>query len=279
MTTKEFSNQLELTNDGRLSFFFLGTGNAFQKSYYQSNLLVIKGESHVLIDCGTLCPYILEKEYNTKLAKIKNVLFTHPHADHIGGAEEIILTAFYISKHKLNIVIPKKFKKILWNHSLKGGIQLNENGKLSFNDYFDEFPVKKILSKPFEMYESNIGSINVKLFRTRHITTRPDSFRKSQLSYGIIFDDRILFTGDTQYNPGQINYLLEHFPKIEHIFHDCDITGFSVGVHASYEQLKQFPADVRAKMSLYHYSKKMEEVHPEEDGFAGFVKRGVYYNF
>ena len=279
MTTKEFSNQLEFTNDGKLSFFFLGAGNAFQKTYFQSNLLVVKGESHVLVDCGTLCPYILEKEYNAKLSKIKNLVLTHPHADHIGGMEELALSAYYISKHPVNIVIPKIFKKKLWNESLKGGIQYSENGKMTFNDYFSELPIKKIQKKPFEMFEANIGSINLKLFRTRHITTRATSFKDSQLSYGIIFDDRILFTGDTQYNPEQINFLLEHFPKIEHIFHDCDVSGYSVGVHASYEQLKLFPKEVRAKMSLYHYNKKMQEVSPEKDGFSGFVQRGIYYEF
>ena len=279
MTIKKFNNQLDFSNDGSLSIFFIGAGNAFQKSYYQANVLVIKGNDHVLIDCGTICPYAFEKEYNTKIYAVKNLILTHPHADHIGGVEEVALAAYYITKRPINIAIPPKFKKTLWNDSLRGGIQLSEKGKMSFNDYFSELPIKKIQKKPFEMFESNIGSINVKLFRTRHVTTRPNSFRNSQFSYGIIFDDRILFTGDTQYNPSQINFLLDKFPRIEHIFHDCDVSGASSGVHATYSQLKQFPPEVRAKMSLYHYSKKKNEVDAEKDGFAGFVQHGIYYIF
>lgn len=279
MKTKEFSNQLEFSNDGTLSIFFIGTGNAFQKDFFQANILVVKGSSHILVDCGSFCPYILEKEYNTKISDIKNIILTHPHADHIGGVEELALSAFYVTKQPLNIAIPKEFKKKLWNESLRGGIQFCENGKLGFNDYFSEFPIKRIQKKPFEIFESNIGSINIKFFRTRHVTLRTKSLKHSQVSYGLIFDERVLFTGDSQYNPDQIMLLLKKYPKIEHIFHDCDISGFSSGVHASYVQLKKFSPEIRKMMSLYHYSKRVYEVDAESDGFAGFVKRGTYYIF
>ena len=279
MTTKEFESQIELTNNGNLSIFFLGTGNAFQKSFYQTNLFVTKGDTSLLIDCGTLCPYVLEKEYNTKLASIKNLILTHPHADHVGGVEEIALKSYYVSKSKINIAIPKKFKKKLWDETLRGGIQFSENGKLSFSDYFTELPITKILSNPFEMYETNFGTLNIKMFRTRHVTTKQNSFRNSQFSYGLIFDDKVLFTSDTQYNPGQLKFLLERYTNIEHIFHDCDVSGFSSGVHAAYEQLKTLPADVRKIMSLCHYNEKVNTVDAVADGFYGFVQRGIYYNF
>ena len=147
MTTKEFNEKLEFTNDGSLSLFFLGSGSAFQKSFFQTNLLVVKGSSHVLIDCGTLCPYVLEKEYGSKISEIKNLILTHPHADHIGGVEEIALTSYYVTKSKVNIAIPKKFKKQLWNESLKGGIQYSEKGRRTFSDYFSVLPIKKIQKK------------------------------------------------------------------------------------------------------------------------------------
>ena len=65
---------LELKNSGRLSVFFIGTGSAFSKRYFQTNVLVVKGEDHLLIDCGTLCPYALEKNYGLELKKIDNLL-------------------------------------------------------------------------------------------------------------------------------------------------------------------------------------------------------------
>ena len=71
MKTSHFVSNIELTNDGYLSLFFLGTGNAFTKTSFQTNLLVVKGQTHLLIDCGTLCSYAIENLYNGKIADIQ----------------------------------------------------------------------------------------------------------------------------------------------------------------------------------------------------------------
>ena len=279
MTIKKFENRINLTNDGQLSLFFLGTGSAFSKINFQNNLLVIKGDTHLLIDCGTLCPYAMETLYNTKISKIRNVILTHPHADHIGGVEEMVLIGKYVTKEPVNIIIPKKFKKKLWNESLRGGIQFSETGKMKFEDYFREIEIHKILTKPFEMYESKIGNINIKLFRTRHVTSRPDSLKNSQISYGVLIDEKVLFTADTQFNEPQLRYLLSRYKTIECIFQDCDISGYSAGVHASYDQLCTLNPEIRSKMYLCHYSDSVNSIDALVDGFAGLAKHGVYYNF
>ena len=129
---------LELRNSGRLSVFFVGTGSAFSKRYFQTNVLVVKGEDHLLIDCGTLCPYALETKYGLELSKIDNILLTHPHADHIGGVEELALVDRYVKKQKANLVITDEFKELLWNESLKGGLKVNEEGPLFIDDYFNQ---------------------------------------------------------------------------------------------------------------------------------------------
>ena len=54
MEIKDFSDKVEFTNDGRLSLFFVGTGSAFSKEFFQNNLIIVKGNDHILIDCGTL---------------------------------------------------------------------------------------------------------------------------------------------------------------------------------------------------------------------------------
>lgn len=278
MFIKDFNSKIEMTTENELSFFFIGTGSAFSKINYQTNLLVIKGQDHLLIDCGSLCPYALETNYNTRIGEIKNILPTHPHADHIGGIEELALVGYYVNKAKCTMIITDEFKKRLWKDSLCGGIQFSENGKMTFDDYFLQKKPKLIQKKPFEIFETNVGTINIKLFRTRHVTTLKNSLKASQVSYGVIFDDRILFSGDTQFNPEQLDFLLKQF-NIEYIFHDCDFTGFSAGVHATYNQLKTLPAPIKEKMFLCHYNSSAQKVSPVEDGFAGFTKPGVYYSF
>ena len=265
---------LELTNSGRLSVLFIGTGSAFSKRYFQTNVLVVKGNDHLLIDCGTLCPYALEKNYGLELKHIDNLLLTHPHADHIGGVEELALVDRYVKKQKCNLVITDEFKQLLWNESLKGGLKVNEEGPLTLDDYFVQIKPEQIVAQPFEIYEANVGSINVKLFRTRHVTcSDPEVF---QISYGLMIDDRVLYPCDTQFNPEQLDYLVHNFP-VKVIFHDCDISGYSEGVHASYAQLKTLPDEIKAMTYLCHYNGRAEEINPQDDGFRKFARPGVWY--
>jgi len=279
MKTSHFVSNIELTNDGYLSLFFLGTGNAFTKTAFQTNLLVVKGKDHLLIDCGTLCSYAYENLYNGKITDIQNLLLTHPHADHIGGVEELALAGKYITKRPLNLVITDEFKKLLWKESLRGGIQYSEEGKMTFEDYFNQIKPVRIQKKPFEMFETDVGSINVKIFRTRHVTTRKDSLKDSQISFGLIIDDRVLFTADTQFNRPQLEFLLDKYKSIEVIFHDCDVMGYSRGVHAAYDELVTLPMDIKKKMILCHYSEAVSTVDALVDGFAGLAKHWVYYDF
>ena len=279
MKTRHFVSNIELTNSGNLSLFFLGTGNAFTKTAFQTNLLIIKGQDHLLVDCGTLCSYAFENMYNGRITDIKNLLLTHPHADHIGGVEELALEGKYITKRLVNLVITDEFKKSLWEESLKGGIQYSEEGVMTFDDYFNQIKPVRIQKKPFEMFETNVGSINIKLFRTRHVTTRKKSLKKSQISYGLIIDDRILFTADTQFNPEQLQFLLDKYKKIEVIFHDCDVMGYSRGVHAAYDELVTLPKEIKEKTFLSHYSEAVSTIDALVDGFAGLAKHWVYYDF
>lgn len=279
MKTRHFVSNIELTNSGNLSLFFLGTGNAFTKTAFQTNLLIIKGQDHLLVDCGTLCSYAFENMYNGRITDIKNLLLTHPHADHIGGVEELALEGKYITKRLVNLVITDEFKKCLWGESLKGGIQYSEEGVMTFDDYFNQIKPVRIQKKPFEMFETNVGSINIKLFRTRHVTTRKKSLKKSQISYGLIIDDRILFTADTQFNPSQLQFLLDKYKNIEVIFHDCDVMGYSRGVHAAYDELVTLPKEIKEKTFLSHYSEAVSTIDALVDGFAGLAKHWVYYDF
>ena len=145
-------------------------------------------------------------------------------------------------------------------------------------DYFTVTNPVKLKNTPFEMFETQLGTLNIKLFRTRHVTTSKTSLRNSQLSYGLLFDDKVLFTADTQFNPEQLNYLLENY-NIDTIFHDCDISGYSIGVHATYKQLAALRPETKAKTYLCHYSDVYKLFDPKKDGFAGFAEAGVYYNF
>lgn len=279
MKIQALKDNLLLQNNGGLSFFTVGVGSAFSKRHFQNNILVIKGDDHILIDCGTLCPFAFHS-YKTPITNVKNLLITHSHADHIGGLEEVALMGRYVTKQKPNMVITDTYKKLLWNQSLRGGNSYGEftNGRfLGFDDYFNQLKPKLISKKPRPMYEINIGSINIKMFRTEHIPEKAGSWSQSFYSLGVIIDDRILFPSDTRFDKDMILYLLKKFPKIEYIFHDCQF--YTGGVHASYDELKTLPDDIRQKVILCHYGDNFDPYTPEKDGFYGFAKQGCYYNF
>ena len=70
---------------------------------------------------------------------------------------------------------------------------------------------------------------------------------------------------------------IEQTYKPECIFHEC--TFFESPVHSSYNELLTLPTEMRKKMFLCHYGENYREFLPQDDGFAGFAERGLYYTF
>jgi mRNA degradation ribonuclease J1/J2 len=272
--------KFSLTNDGRLELFFIGVGSAFTKRHYQTNLLLIKGKDHLLIDCGTKGTQALY-ELGVAVTDIKNFLITHSHADHIGGLEEVALMGRYATKKKPVMIINETYQHILWDMSLRGGSAYNEEeakDTLSFSDFWNIIRPQWLPDYPRETYSARLGGIDIKMMRTKHIPDSSYDWQSSFWSCGVIIDERILFTSDTRYDYDLIDFYEKKF-KLEAIFHDCQF--FTGGVHASLEEIKQFPPDIKNKMYLTHYGDNWEEFEEKvaKYGFAGLAKQHVYYVF
>ncbi len=272
--------KLSLTNKGGLDIFFLGVGSAFTKQQYHTSLLVIKGKDHLLIDCGYRSPQAMY-DVGLETTAIRNILITHSHADHIGGLEELAIMGRYFSKRKLLMVINESFQHFLWESSLRGGLGHNERTAhkvLTFEDFFDIIRPKKLPEYPRETFSVKIGSIDIKMLRTKHIPDTAPDWQSSFWSCAVIIDDRILFSSDTRYDPDLVlNYDKEF--NFEAIFHDCQF--FTGGVHAGIDELNQLPAEIKRKMYLSHYGDNWEkfEKTAEKYGFAGFARQHSYYAF
>jgi ribonuclease BN (tRNA processing enzyme) len=280
MTITPLENKLSLTNSGTLSLFFVGVGSAFSKKHNQTNLLLIKGNDHLLVDCGTKCGQALH-QYGSSLASIRNYLVTHSHADHIGSLEEAALMGRYVAKVKPKMIITEAYEHILWDMSLRGGSAFGEETMgqmLTFEAFWDVVRPMQITSIPREVYETNLGSINIKMMRTIHIPDKSTSAFDSFWSCGLIIDNRILFTGDTRFDRELVEYFdgLYHF---EAIFHDCQF--YPGGVHASLDELNTLSPEHKKKIHLVHYGDNWEQFSDriKEYGFAGLTQEGVYYNF
>jgi ribonuclease BN (tRNA processing enzyme) len=279
MKIEKLSSELSLANDGGLSVFFLGVGSAFAKKNFQTNLLVVKGNTHILIDCGTTCSAALVS-YKSSIAKIKNLLITHSHADHIGSLEEAALMGRYATKIKPNIIITNDYQQILWENSLRGGLaygEVHSDGYLTFDDYFTAIIPEPLANDARPLYQCKLDGIDIKIFRTKHIPDTAGTWKTSFYSIGVLIDERILFPSDTRFDPDLISWMLKTYPTIEYIFHDCQF--YNGGVHASYEELKTLPQKIRSKIYLSHYGDNFATFTPEADGFLGFAQQGVYYHF
>lgn len=271
---------LPLSNDGDLSLTFIGVGSAFSKKFYQNNLLVVKGGVHVLVDCGSRTPEALNR-LGLSVTKIENYLITHSHADHIGGLEEVMLGNRYGPGKKPRLIATKRLSKIVWDMSLRGGSAYNEihNGKpLEMADFWNFLVPTRMPKAPRELCELELDGLKLRLFRTMHIPDSAPDWRSSFPSYGLIFDDRVLFTSDTRYDPQMVAELDAEY-GFEAIFHDCQL--FTGGVHASLEELAGLDRRIRAKTRLMHYGDAVESFADriEELGFAGIAEQWASYIF
>ncbi|MGO8692336.1 MAG: MBL fold metallo-hydrolase [Rectinemataceae bacterium] len=271
---------LPLTNGGDLSLTFIGSGNAFSKKYYQNNILMVKGGAHVLVDCGARTPEALVR-LGLSVTTVKNYLITHSHADHIGGLEEVMLVNRYGARQKPTLIATDRLKRILWSMSLRGGSSFNEvhEGKpLELADFWDFITPVRLAGGERELCETDIGGIDIRLFRTMHIPDSARDWRSSFPSYGLIIDKRVLFTSDTRYDPRMVTGLDAEY-GFEVIFHDCQL--FTGGVHASIEELAGLPETIRAKTRLMHYGDNVETFagRVRELGFAGLAEQWASYIF
>ncbi len=281
-TLRELNGQrLSLTNDGQLSLFFVGVGSAFSKLHYQTNLLIVKGQDHLMVDCGTKTPQAFH-ELGLPVSQVRNFYLTHSHADHIGGLEEVMLVARYGTRTKPNVWITPSYQTSLWDMSLRGGGSFNEinDGKnLTFADMWESKPLRWQPGYPRETYEFDVGSIHLKAFRTMHVPGSALSWESSFWSTGLVIDDRILFSGDTKFDRALVEDYTSLFP-IETIFHDCQFFPPG-GVHASIDELKDLPTDLKAKMILVHYGDDWEKNLSKvaDLGFEGLARQWVFYDF
>ncbi|HUX37500.1 MAG TPA: MBL fold metallo-hydrolase [Rectinemataceae bacterium] len=269
-----------LSTNGELSITFVGTGGAFSKRFYQTNVIIAKGPDHVLVDCGTRTPEALDR-MGIPVTKLDRCLITHTHADHVGGLEEVMLVNRYAAKRKPGMIVTDLLKGILWNQTLRGGAAWNEahEGKpLSFEDFWVQETPKRVRGGDRELCAIRVGSLGIHLFRTMHIPDSAADWKDSFPSYGLVLDEKVLYSGDTRFDPALLEWVLGTFP-IETIFHDAQL--FTGGVHASIDELASLPPEIKSKMTLMHYGDKMPEMKESvaKLGFAGMAEQGRTYSF
>jgi len=271
---------LALTTNGTTELTFIGCGSAFSKKYYQNNLLVVHGDDHVLIDCGSRTPEALAL-LGLSVMDIRNYLVTHSHADHVGGLEEVMLVNRYVARKKPGLIATGAYAKFLWENSLKGGCAYNEkhNGKwLELKDFWNFLVPEPVIGADRELCRITVGKLQFDLFRTMHIPDAAKSWKSSAISYGVVINGHIAFSSDSRFDPSLFKFWESNY-NLDVIFHDCQM--FTGGVHASIDELATLPAATKAKMHLMHYGDAALALpdKAKQAGFAGFVEQWHSYIF
>ncbi len=274
------NGNLSLRNNGRLEVVFLGTGTAFGQSLFQTNFLLIKGDHHVLVDFGMTGPVALRDVCGVQPTDITHILPTHSHADHIGGLEYLTLLNRYVArrqgKPKLNMIVHEEYRSVLWEMSLRGGLEFNEidgeGRRLGFDDFYDVTEPEIITDDTRRRLRVRVGDIDIELFHTNHIPGEAEDTQSAFITYGLFVDGRVFISGDTKFDTELIGMYSD---RAEVMFHD---TAFiSNPVHASLDELRSLPEEVRRKMMLMHYPDSFAD-HPVDD-FMGYAQQGVRYIF
>ena len=278
----EKGSKLSLTNSGTLEAFWIGTGSAFAKKHNQTNLLLIKGDTHILVDFGMTGPRALKETAGLDPTDIGVLLPTHSHADHVGGVECLGLMNRYVGiplmkKPKLTVIINELYQEILWDRTLRGGMEWNEETEathklLTFPDFFNVVRPQWLRQQPREVWKINYHGIDMELFRTKHIPDTAPDWQGSFFSIGLFVDNRIFISMDTRFDTELIGLYAD---RSEIMFHDVQF--HPEGVHAPLSSLRTLHPIIKSKMYLMHYPDAFDT--QDIYGFAGWTEQGVRYVF
>lgn len=232
---------------------FIGTGDAFSRRFGHTNALVETDSMRLMIDFGHLAPQRLE-ERGDSLGDITHVAISHIHADHIGGLEELAFLSRFVHKNRVTLLTPGNLRHLLWEHSLRGGLEMvadeaGEKVHCNLETYFDVI----------ELGDSwqEIGPVRIRPFRTDHVPGKD--------SWGFIVEDgasggRMIFGCDTRVrHPELVEEPLDEDFSRGPIFHDCQLSGGGAStIHVPLREIA-YPAAVQARIVLVHYNDRLEE--------------------
>jgi len=284
-----------------LTFTFLGVGGAFTRRHYHSNVLVEawaddpsrqnRPDDVLLVDFGASGPAAMSKlsektefsylrrglqlDYST----IRAVFVTHTHADHIGGLEDMAFLSRFIHADapKPELIGDKRVIELLWERSLRGGLEAAPGGLATLSDYFDVRELDHQI--PDRRRFAMLDRYRFELFPTDHIRIHA---KYDWPSFGLFARDdqsgaSVFFSGDTRFDFEPYRPLLE---QADFVFQDAQLEDVPEPVHALIGELRTMPESIRRKTHLYHYSDAWDQPAHQSAGadFAGFAQQHLRYN-
>ena len=211
---------------------FLGVGNA-QAVALGSSCAVIEldGKPLLMIDCG---PDSLTAYMEHYAATPRAIYLTHAHMDHVGGLERLFFSTWFDEALRGNTRLYAHAALIpILQSRVADYPQVLAEGGANFWDAFRLIPLSQGFWHAGFWFD---------VFPTRH--------HAPMSSFGLALRGSVVWTGDTRPIP---EMLARHAAADETIAHDCVLQGNPS--HTGVDDLeREYPAELRRRMVLYHYS-------------------------
>lgn len=247
------------------SLTFLGMGDGLSPELGNNNVLVTgtDPEGGLLLDCGYTTPLrLLERGW---LERVRHVVITHVHADHVGGLEPLMLLHRFRLERRLHLWLHEDLEAELWEGALRGGLERSQTREgvplqLGLEAYFEVHRLPRDAAR-LELP----GLPTVELMPTLHVVGKP--------AFSLVLDGRVYYSSDTQLLPP------ENGPggqPLELCFQECSL--HPAPVHTDLATLgAQVPAALRERTYLMHTDPGYAAIDVRSLGFAGWVEVGRPY--
>ncbi len=228
----------------------IGTNSAFTQRGFNSNYIVRSEAGSFLFDCGSTAGAALDR-LGLSLVDVSEVYLSHLHLDHVGGLIQLGLTRFSQELPRPKLYCHRDLGAKLWPVFLRGlmGIVIDRQGNPKSSELEDFFePV--ILPDTGGGFDSvtTIAGLECVLIKSKHPAMSE--------CHGLIIDQRVFLTSDAVFQPNSLESVANHFP-LEMIIHHCTYNPGLAGMHATVDQLRSLPEDLRELIMLSHYDDQM----------------------